>query len=209
MTMSRAMLALPLVLACASAPPPPVVATHRAPTTRFRVGDFVVYRYSGLFTPEPVELRERIAAQDGLRLTIDVTATRGSEQRHWEQVVTDTPENERNGVVDELYEYVGGKRRKLANVGNADLVRLYSWTILQPDGKAHDVRTEKAMLTVGRDNYTCDRKFGKNEWHGKKLQFERFDCPEFLWTHARARFWDDATGEEILRADVSESGNQP
>lgn len=198
-----------LALSCASpAPPPAHVGARRAPGTRFRVGDFVVYRYTGLFTPEPVELRERIIAQDGARLTIDVVATRGSEQRHWEQIVTDTADNGRNNVVDELYEHVGAERRKLANAGNADLMRLYAWTVLQPDGKAHDVHTDKAMFTIARDNFTCDRTSGRNEWHGRKLQFESFVCPEFLWSHARARFWDDGTGEEILRADVEDSGNR-
>ena len=209
---SRALLlgSLLLGVSCGSASPPAAqVVSHSDASTRFRVGDYVVYRYTGLFTPEPVELRERITAREGKRLTIDVVATRGSEQRHWEQVVTDTPENERDNVVDELFEYVGGKRQKLANAGNADLMRLYSWTVLQPDGKARDVRTEKAILTMGRDNFTCDRTFGKNEWHGRKVQFESFVCPEFLWSHARARFWDDGTGEEILLVDVAESGNRP
>ena len=199
-----------LALSCGSGPRPAAQAvSHPDTSTRFRVGDYVVYHYTGLFTSEPVELRERISAREGKRLTIDVVATRGSEQRHWEQVVTDTPENERENVVDELYEHVGAERRKLANVGNADLMRLYSWTVLQPDGKASDVHTEKAMLTMGRDDFTCDRTFGKNTWHGRKVQFESFECPQFLWSHARARFWDDGTGEEILRVDVTESGNRP
>jgi len=201
-------LALVAFAACASAPPAPVVARHEA-TTRYRVGDYVVYRYSGLFTPEPVLLRERVAEQRGNRLTIDVVATRGSERRHWQQVVTDTPANERNDVIDELYEYVGSERRKLANVGNADLERLYAWTVLVPDERARGVHTETAMLAIGRDELTCERTFGQNRWHGRALQFESFECPAFLWTHARARFWDDSTGEEILRADVAETGNQP
>lgn len=196
-----------VTLGCGAAAAP-VVAPKEA-TTRYRTGDYVVYRYAGVFTPEPVELRERIVEQHGDRLTIDVVATRGSEKRHWQQVVTDTPENERNNVVDELYEYVGGERHKLANPNNADLLRLYAWTVLTPDGKAEDVHTERAMLEVGHDNFTCERTSGKSRWHGRVLQFESFECPEFLWKHARVRFSDDSTGEEILRAEVADVGNAP
>ncbi len=186
----------------------PVVATKDS-TTRYRKGDFVVYRYAGVYTPEPVELRERIVEQHGDRLTIDVTATRGTEQRHWQQVVTDTPENQKNNVVDELYEYAGSERRKLDNASNADLLRLYAWTMLTPDGKAEDPHTERAMLEIGHDSFTCERTSGKSRWKGRLLKFESFECPQFLWKHARVRFSDEATGEEILRAEVADQGSAP
>lgn len=108
--MKAVVVALVLV-ACGGAAPPPVQAQRSVVTTRYRKGDYVTYRYAGLFTPEPVELRERVVAQDGNRLTLDITATRGTQQLHWEQIVTDTPDNQRNNVVDALYEYVGGARR--------------------------------------------------------------------------------------------------
>lgn len=206
MNIARAFGVLALGAIACGGGPAPVTAKHEA-TSRYRKGDFVVYRYSGLYSKEPVELRESIAAQDGKRLTIDVVATRGSEKRRWQQVVTDSPDNERNNVVDELYEYAGGERRKLDNAGNADLKRLYEWTVIVPDGKPEDVHTDRAMLEVGHDNFTCNHTTGKTKWHGRSLAFETFDCPEFLWTHGRVRYWDPATGDEILRADVAGMGN--
>jgi hypothetical protein len=184
-----------------------VVAAKEA-TSRFHKGDFVVYRYSGLFSTEPVEVRERVVEQNGNHVTFDVVATRGSEQRHWSTVVTDTPENARGNVIDALYEYTGAERHKLDNANNADLVRLGAWTVLA-DGKDDNVHSERAMLEVGHDSFTCDRAFGTSHWHGRALKFERFECPDLLWKHGRARYWDESTGEEIFRADVADLGNQP
>ncbi len=56
-----------------------------APTTRYRVGDFIVYRYSGAFSTTPVLLREEVRAQQGNRLRIDVTA--GGEIARFEQIL--------------------------------------------------------------------------------------------------------------------------
>ncbi len=94
----------------------------------YRIGDQVTYRYSGSYSAVPVTLEERVLAKEGLQLTIEVQATRGAEQLTWVQVVTDTAENQRAGVVDALYEVVDGERRLLANAcanaDNADLMRL-------------------------------------------------------------------------------------
>ena len=54
-----------------------------APATRYRVGDFAVYRYQGAALEEPVTLREEVVAQQGNRLRFDVTAIRASGQRAW------------------------------------------------------------------------------------------------------------------------------
>ena len=111
------------LVACAGAPPAPSSAAVE-PRTRYRVGDFVVYRYSGAFTTAPVELREEVRAQEGERLRIDVTLARGSERSRWVQVLTDTPENQRNNVIDALYELVNEHAVRLDNVDNRDAFRL-------------------------------------------------------------------------------------
>jgi hypothetical protein len=105
-----------------------VMAPVAQPSTQYRVGDFVVYSYTGEALPQPVELREEIVQRDGLRLEIQIQARRGKEVRRWIQVVTDTPENQANNVIDELYELIGSERRLLANNDNRDAYRLYEWT---------------------------------------------------------------------------------
>ena len=85
------------------------------PSTHYRVGDFVVYSYTGEALPQPVTLREEIVQREGLRLHIQVEARRGSQVRRWVQVVTDTAENQANNFIDELYELIGTERRRLAN----------------------------------------------------------------------------------------------
>ncbi|MBI1945406.1 MAG: hypothetical protein HYS27_06905 [Deltaproteobacteria bacterium] len=205
-----------VITACAAPaavdqPANPVAAdapSPAAPTTRYRVGDFVVYRYSGGFSPTPVVLREEVRAQEGNRLRIDVTATRGAEELRWIQVLTDTPENQRNNVIDALYEVKDGTPVKLDNPDNRDAFRLYQWTLIMPEGRATDVKQAPCERDIGSVKYACSCTTGKNTWHGRAVEFEDVECPEFLWTHASGRFGDVAGGEDVHRADVVEVGRR-
>lgn len=196
-------LALP-VAGCATGMHQPT-ASGRAGETRFRQGNFVLYRYTGAAVTAPVTLKESIVSQDGNRLVIDVVAKRGSEERHWEQVVTDTPENEANNVVDELYEYVGGERRHLLNTGNRDLFRLYEWTLIVPDEPAHDKRASRTVTSFGGHSFSCEHREALTAWKGRPVHYEAYECPAFLWTHGPQRFWSDTDGD-ALKVEVVEFG---
>src|SRR6185369_17140324 len=52
-------------------------AATPAATTARKVGDFVVYRFSGTFRRTPLTLTERVVARQGSILTIDITADDG------------------------------------------------------------------------------------------------------------------------------------
>ena len=174
--------------------------------TRYRVGDHIQYRYSGENTPSPVLLDESIVAQTGNRLEIRVVAKRGAEQREWIQVVTDTPDNQKNNRVDELFEVTGGARRKLENKDNRDLYRLYAWVVFTPDGRATDTKLESKNLVIGSTSYSCQTHRGKNSWHGRALRFVENECADFLWTHGPASYTDERTGHDIWRVEVSSYG---
>lgn len=193
------------VVGCGPARPPEGPA---GPKTRFREGDFVVYRYTGTYTKEPVVLREQILAQDGLVLRIGVSVRRGIDERKWVQVVTDTPDNRKGNVVDALYLDDHGNLRRLDNKKNADLYALYEWTYLVPDGKPLTVVDGKREVTLQGARFECDVHGGKTKVQGRIVSFEEVECPEFLWTHAGARFWDEGTGEELYKADVVAFGHK-
>lgn len=176
--------------------------------TRYRAGDFIVYRYTGSLNAEAVLLREEVLSQVGNRLEIDVVAKRGSERRHWVQVVTDTPRNQANNIVDELYEVVDGERHFLPNPNNEDLSRLYSWVLLTPDRHATDVRTEAAQWEAGGESFQCLRIYGKNTLRDRPIEFSMVECPRFVWSHATSVFWDVKTGTDLLRAEVVEVGKK-
>ena len=195
------------VVACGGASAPSVTAPSAAPSSRYRVGDFVVYRYSGSFSAEPVTMREEVTAQEGLRLRIDVSVTRGAESRRWVQIVTDTKENEANNVLDALYEWQGDKLVKLANEKNADILRLSSWVMVEPDGHATDVAQSACKETVSGSEYACTCTDGKNQMKGAPISFHASDCAAFLWTHASASF-RYAGGKDVLRVEVVESGHR-
>jgi len=186
-------------LSCASARP-------RPGETRYRVGDFITYRYSGSALEVPVLLEETVVAQEGNRLRIDVVAKRGGERRAWVQVLTDTPANQAGNVVDALYEQApDGSYQKLANEGGQDLMRLYEGTYLVPDGRATGVKSEECEVALGKD-LRCTCTTGDNRYRGKAIRSEDVECRDFLWTHAGGRFWDPSDESDVLRVEVVEFG---
>lgn len=191
-----------LVVACAHRP-------HAATSsTRYRVGDFVVYRYSGTSLPGPVTLRERIVQQVGNRLEIEVRAERGQEKRDWVQVVIDTPTNQREDRIEALYEVADGKRTLLANENGRDLLRLYEWVLLVPDGKSTEkMRVSAPFSLLGRP-LACETSSGRNTVKGSAVRIETIECPDFLWTHAFGRFVA-ADGSELFRVEVTDWGPRP
>jgi hypothetical protein len=197
-------------LACGPTPRVPVTSSNAPPPTaaptRYRVGDRVEYTMSGEFSPSPVKLVETVVAKQDDRLRIDVEISRGADTRRFAQVLTDTPENEENNVLDALYELKpdGGA---VALDPHADLMRVYEWTLIKPDGKASDVKSGRCDKAFTGSTYECACTTGRNVWHGRPVRFENAVCPDFLWTHGPARFWDEATGGDILRAEVTSASH--
>jgi hypothetical protein len=196
-----------LLLVIASASCAPARPAISAGTTRYRAGDFVHYRYTGSFTPAPVDLHERVLAQKGDVLEIEVTIRRGAEQRQFVQVVTDTPENQKSNVVDELYVLEGGARRRLENQKNIDLFALYDWTFVIPDAEPTDRSDREVARTIGGVAYRCTAHAGRMKLRGRPLRFEQVDCPQFLWTHADGRFVDEETDEIVHEVEVVATGH--
>lgn len=177
-------------------------AAPEGPTTRYREGDWVIYRYSGSFTKQAVVLREDVKEQHGVRLRIQVHARRGVEEREWVQVVTDLPENREKNIVDELYLVDHGALQRLANPKNRDLYALYDWTYFVPDQKPTDVSEGQTEVKISDVVFTCKARRGKTRVQGHELQFEEVDCPDFLWKHAGGRYWDPSTNEDFYKAEV-------
>lgn len=191
------------VAACGKAPKTPATAPV---TTRYRLGDFIAYRYAGEFSPEPVTLREQITAQEGNRLRIDVTAQKGNEVRKWVQIVTDTPANEKSNAVDALYEFRDGSYQRLANDKNGDLLRLYDWVLLEPDDDMAEVTEEACEVELGKARFACTCTEALNRWKGRVVVALDTDCPDFLWTHGPGGFRDAETGDAVMAVDVVEFG---
>lgn len=179
-------------LSCASDPAPKTSTTqppHKAdePSTRYRTGDYVTYRYSGEALPGgAVELAERVVERDGDVLHIEVTARRGDEEKRWLQVVTDTPENQASNVVDELYLIEGDARRPLDAKDPEVLADLYAWTLpagLRPGGEAEQRDVE---VRAGNARYTCTEATMPATAGETQATFTTTTCPAFVWTHGPA-----------------------
>jgi len=197
--MTRATAAILLAAACAH--------LASAPPTKYRTGDFVVYRYSGLFSRLPVLLREEVVAQRGNRLSIEVTARRGDEERRWVQVVEDTPGNRAANRVEELVELKDGKRIRLENRDNRDLVQLYEWTLIFPEGPATDRRLVPCSDRVEGQSFSCECVSARVRMMGHPVEIVERSCADFLWTHSSSLARDMETGDVIQKVEVVQAGN--
>lgn len=185
------------------------VAGPRArPATRYRVGDWVEYRYTGQVPGRPTTMCEQVIRQQGSSLEILVTLTRGEEQRAWVQVLTDTPANQRANRIDALYELRDGRRHRLANPQNRDILRLCSWFLVMPDGRATDIRQAKQPLTFAGRTYACAVVSGRNAVGGMPARFTASRCPGFLWTNGPGRFYLVSPEKDLVRSEVVATGRQ-
>ena len=172
-----------IVVAC-GASAAPVAATPPA-TTRYRVGDYVVYRYAGrLIGPTPLLLMEEVIAQDGDRLVIEATLTRGHDAvRAWRQTVLDTEANRQANHVEALCEMHEDTCVPLANEGNADLMRMYEGLLVTPDAPATDVADTDEAIDVGGTEMSCHVRRSAITVAGEALTMKVIECPDFLWGH--------------------------
>ena len=206
---------LPL-FGCAGASPPETGGPTNEPdgpssASAYVTGDYIVYVYDGRFSEAEVVLHEEVVAVEGIRLTIDVRASRGEEALRWIQVVMDTPENRENNVIDELYEVVDGDRIPLVNENNADLVRLYRWTLPDcgPSGEQLlTVRSENRNIDVSGATLSCDCQRQQMRCGGEPAEMVSCGCPDFVWTHAFAEVTGPGDDLPYWRMSVREHGRR-
>jgi hypothetical protein len=176
------------------------------PSTNYRVGDFVVYSYTGEALPKPVKLREEIVQHEGLRLEIQVEARRGNEVQRWIQVVTDTPENQANNVIDELYELNGSERRRLVNKDNRDVYRLYAWT-LPPSikGRGEPTSFSRTISLEGHPVQADCQRIPVEAGEAPAIM-ETCTSPAFLWTNIQGRLYRESDNTTLWQVSVESSG---
>lgn len=193
----------------ASAPAPSPDPAAEATETRYREGDFVVYRYAGSFSPAEVTLREEIERRDGNRLHILVTIRKGSEERRFVQVVTDTPENQKAERIDELYRVEGEQRVRLENEENADLYALYGWTLPpEPAGPPTDVSKVETQVQLGGASFTCTEERGRMSIDGAEHAFRFASCPSFLWKNGPAEIGPEDAQTPLWKREVIRFGRE-
>jgi hypothetical protein len=164
-------------------------------------GEWVDYRFSGSFTSEPVTLHEQVLSRDGGRLTLDVTAKRGSATRHWIQVGPDTPDARFSNTADEVYVVSEGTRQRIPNPENATLARFYEWVLLGADAtpKAHE--SGSCEERIGKKTFACTCERATRTAGGKVLHTEESRCPMFPWQRGPAR-WTSDGGQVVWQVEV-------
>ncbi|MEM9075164.1 MAG: hypothetical protein AAGE52_42090 [Myxococcota bacterium] len=193
------------LLACGGTSSSPA-APAAQPTSDFRVGDYVVYDYTGAYAPAPTRLRQEIRRVNGLQIEMEVRAERGEERREWAQVLTDTEENRQNHVIDELYEVSNGTRTPLANENNRDLMRLYGWTLPDCVAPVEQLPTEERAIPIGGETQQCQCARQRMQCGGQPAVFERCECDMFPWGIASGVVMQEGATEPYWRVEIREVG---
>ena len=187
------------LVACATSPARPAQPT---PQTRYRTGMFVTYRYEGSYRATPITLHEEVVEQQGNKLTIEVHVDAGDEQRTFRMHMTDTPENQRNNVVDALEVRDGETWRALPNQQNADLMRMFEGTFVMPDGPAQEVvTTNEKCMAAGRE-FDCSVTRSVQTVDGKLCQVLDANAAGFIWSHVSAEYRTKDSGEVLYLVQV-------
>lgn len=188
------------------APQDHVSAASEVPPTKYRKGDYVRYEYRGSALAHPVILDEMILSQEGNQLEIHVRATKKDDVRQWVQVVTDTPHNQANNVIDGLFEIVNGERVRLENIDNRDVYRLYEWTFpppFQPEGKPESI-TRSVDIDGSQQDAQCTTMKGKSATNTVVAVFCKSSA--FLWTNVYGQVISDPGGEVLWEMVVVKAG---
>ena len=163
------------VLACGPRAPggvtiPPAGASA---SPDLHVGDAVVYRFSGSFSSEPVTVRQDVLAMDDKRVTIEVHATRGHEERRWVQIGPVGNDARWNNAVDEL--------GNLPNPDDATLARLWEWVVYPAEGEPANKTTAACERKIGSFALACTCESAVVG----AVQTEQARCP-FAWQRGPA-----------------------
>jgi hypothetical protein len=177
-----------------------VIALAAASTAHaaLEVGEYIVFRFEGLFTPAPVVVRQEVLDRRGNRMVIDVHVERAGEQLHFVHIARDAP-SPAPYQVEEAYQVVGGQRRRLDAASH--LRQLRAWT--EPALDAAPAFTHRSSVEnhLGR----CSADWHDGVWRGRKVSLGRYHCG-LPWPQALGEVTDPVGGDRILEASVVERG---
>ncbi len=170
-------------------------AAPESSSSKFEVGDYVVYKYSGSYRHEPILLTEKVLSKtEGNKLEILVEWKSGNETRAWKQYVTDTPYNRSNNIVDRLVKIDGTNEIELPNKDNQDLYKLYEGTYLMTQRVPHLIREEKKSMQAGPGSYLCRIRTYETKALGKRVEMTVADSEEFKWTNVSSCYTELKSG---------------
>jgi hypothetical protein len=164
-------------------------AAGAKPSPDLHVGDAIIYRFTGSFSRDPVIVSETVLAMDEKRVTIEVHATRGHEERRWTQIGPAGNDARWNNAVDEI--------KDLPNPDDATLARLWEWVVYPAEGTPSKPESAACDQKLGAATVacTCERaSIGS-------VQTEQARCP-FAWQRGPAKWTKD--GAVVWQSEVVE-----
>lgn len=166
-----------------TAPRPSARAMH---PTQYRPGEFVAYGFTGKAVPKPTMIREEIVDQSPAGIVLDVVIQREA---------TDTEDRQHF--------------KKTIDAKAVDLPRFTAWSLLVPDSPPdEDDKKTSEIVELAGQKVRCEITHGTMKVRGRKIRYVTSACPDFLWTHGPARYWDAETNETLLSIEVVEIGKE-
>ncbi|HEY2366059.1 MAG TPA: hypothetical protein VGH87_06735, partial [Polyangiaceae bacterium] len=154
------------------------------------VGDAIVYRFSGSFSSEPVTVREEVRALQDKRVTIEVHATRGHEERRWVQVGPAGNDARWNNAVDEI--------KDLPNPDDATLARLWEWIVYPAEGEPANKTSAACDQKIGAGTLACTCESAVIG----AVQTQQARCP-FAWQRGPAKWTKN--GAVVWQSEIVDS----
>ena len=184
-----------------AAPAADATASEAETTGARKVGDFIVYRFTGSFRKTPLTLTERVIERRGAMLTVDITAEEGESKRQLRVKI-----NEASAVKNDVVavSVIDGGTEKPAGIEAYEA--LLADTSLAADENEAMLGAEDGMLDVGGAPLPV-RKTSYRVRVGKKAATLRtVESEGFAWGDLGGEI-TAGNGKVLYRAEVVELGH--
>lgn len=164
-----------------------------------KVGDYVVYRFSGSFRKTPLLLTQKVVARKGKLITIELTAEEGKKR----EALRVTIDESKNNEVTKVARLENGAEKP---AGIEAYEQLLARTTLAADENQALVSSEDLKLDVGGTSIACKRTSYRVRVGKHKATLKTIESNAFAWGDVGGEITADS-GKTLYRAEVLEAGH--
>jgi len=179
------------------------IAPAEAPKLPQKVGDYVVYKFSGSYRKTPLLLTQRVVEVKGWTLVVDYVLKDGARRRSV-RVTFDKSPNAKHEIVA-IARLEGTQAIPIAQ---AELDAMMAETVLAADDNEKTLGTENVTLAVGGKSMECTKTSYRVVIGKKRATMSTLTSKGFSWGDVGGEIRSD-DGKVLYRAEVIETGNDP
>lgn len=166
-------------------------------------GDFVVFRFSGSFTPEPLTLTQRVVSRSDEAITIDMTLARGHRERTLRVRMSETEE-----TAGELISVSRLEQTREVPTAISAYEEMMSRVVMSADENEELLDTEDLTLEVSGVKIPCTKTSFRVRIAGHAATLSTFSSETFPWGDVGGEIATDEGGT-FYKAELLEIGHEP